>query len=64
MGMTDGLAREAIPEEIEDHLGKIEEQATSLSGLFEGYGLQTSEAPIYIALDEIRDAIQTAIEED
>lgn len=58
MGLTDGAGREGIPEEIEDELTKIEEQAYSLRKLLGLYGYEVSEAPVYDALEQIRDAIE------
>lgn len=57
MGLTDGEGREAVPEEIEDELTKIEEQAYSLHKVLRLYGFNVSEAPVYTALDEISDGI-------
>lgn len=57
MGLMDAEGREGIPEEIEDELTRIEEQAYSLRKVLRLYGFGVSEAPIYTALDEIRDGI-------
>lgn len=57
MGLTDAMAREGIPEEVEDELTGIEEKAYSLKKVLRLYGFSVSEAPIYTALDDIRDDI-------
>lgn len=64
MGLTDGVAREGIPEEIEDELTRVEEQAYSLAKMLRLYGLEVSEAPVYTAMDEIRDAIVEQAQEE
>lgn len=64
MGLTDGVAREGIPEEIEDELTRVEEQAYSLAKMLRLYGLEVSEAPVYTAMDEIRDAIVAQAQEE
>ena len=58
MGLTDGADREGIPEEIEDELTRIEEQAYSLRKLLGLYGYEVSEAPIYTVLEKIRDDVE------
>lgn len=57
MGLTDGLAREGIPEEVEDELTSIKEKAYSLNKVLRLYGFAVSEAPVYTALEEIRDGV-------
>ena len=64
MGMKDGMAREGIPVDIEEQISRVEQEATKLCGLFDEYGYSASEAPIYVALDEIRDDLEAESNEE
>jgi len=59
----DGMAKECIPQPIEQKMSAIEASASSLCELLTEHGFETTETPIYIALDEIRDGIQAESEE-
>jgi hypothetical protein len=58
----DGMANECMPQAIEEKMSAIESQASSLSELLTDHGLEATETPINIALDEIREQIQAEIE--
>lgn len=60
----DGMANECVPQEVEEKMSAIESQASSLSELLRDHGLEATETPINIALDEIRDQVQAEIENE
>jgi hypothetical protein len=59
----DGMANECVPQEVEEKMSSIEGQASSLCDLLRDHGLEATETPIYIALDDIREQIQTETED-
>ena len=58
MGMRDGMAREGIPDEIEQAIEDVLTQANVLSGLLNEHGYTCGTAMFDVAADEIRDAIE------
>lgn len=61
---VNGMAKECVPEAVKQKMCFIERQASSLSEILCDHRLETTETPISIALDEIRDEIQAEIERE
>lgn len=59
----DGMARDTVPTAIAEQLSRVDQEASSLSELLREHGLESTETPIYIATDEIRDEIQAEKEQ-